>query len=240
MTTRPDRGVDDGITLIEVLVASVIGTLLLSLAATMFVQITNVTGDGQRTQKATGIASTAMTELSGVIRQATQVTTSSTTTEGAVVGSVNSLCAGATGSTPTCLIVDTYSNVTIAPSQPGVAPVRVVFSVDASRNLLEKRYVAVLTNGYYGFTTAPLSSTRTVTGPVDVSGTGTNALFVYWDGAGNQVVAGSAGLTAAQAAIVTDVTVNVAVANPLSRRSDSVLLSNRITMPNVAIVNGGS
>jgi hypothetical protein len=181
-----------------------------------------------------------MTEVAGVVRQATRVATSSSTTEGAVVGGVDSVCAGASGSTSSCLILDTYSNVTVAPSQPDVAPIRVVFSVNGSGNLLEKRYAAVLGGGYYGFANSPVASSRTVGGPVDVTGTSTDALFVYWDGSGNQVVPAAAGLTAAQAAAVTDVTVNVSVTNPLSRGADPVLLSNRIAMPNVAIVNGGS
>jgi Tfp pilus assembly protein PilW len=240
VTLRPRPGNDEGISLVELLVATVITTMLLSLVAAMFIQITKVTGDGRSTQKATGIASTVMTEVAGVVRQATQVATSSSATEGAVVGGVDSVCAGASGSTPSCLIVDTYSNVTVAPGQSDVAPVRVVFSVDAAGNLLEKRYAGVLASGYYGFSTSPVASSRTVGGPVDVTAGGTDALFVYWDTAGNQVVPGAAGLTAAQAATVTDVTVNVSVGNPLSRGADPVLLSNRIAMPNVAIVNGGS
>jgi hypothetical protein len=240
VTLRPRAGADEGISVVELLVATVVSTMLLSLVAAMFVQITRVTGDGQSTQKATGIASTVMTEVAGVVRQATQVATSSTATEGAVVGGVSSVCAGASGSTSTCLIVDTYSNVTVAPSQQGVAPVRVVFSVSGTGNLVEKRYNAVLAGGYYGFATSPVLSTRTVGGPVDVTGTGTSALFVYWDASGTQVDPGAGGLTAAQAATVTDVTVNVSVTNPLSRGADPVLLSNRIAMPNVAIVNGGS
>lgn len=240
MTARRRTGHDEGISIIELLVATVVTTMLLSLVAAMFIQITKVTGDGQSTQKSTGTAATVMTEVAGVVRQATPVSTSSSTTEGAVVGGVNSVCAGASGSTPTCLIVDTYSNVTVAPGQADVAPVRVVFSVNGAGNLLEQRYPAALASGYYGFTAASVPTSRTVGGPVDTTGTGTNALFVYWDAAGDQVVPGSTGLTAAQATTVTDVTVNVTVANPLSRGADPVLLSNRIVMPNVAIVNGGS
>lgn len=260
MTRRKSRGADEGISVVELLVASVVSIMLLSLIAAMFMQITRVTGDGQSTQKASGTASTVMTEVAGVVRQATQVATSSTTTEGAVVGGVSNVCAGASGSTSTCLIVDTYSNVTVAPSQQSVAPVRVVFSVNGSGNLLETRYNAVSAGGYYGFATAQILSTRTVGGPVDTTGTtttaitapcssdgtqtgtgsGTNALFVYCDASGNEVVPGAAGLSAAQAATVTAVRVNVVVTNQLSRGADPVFLSNRIAMPNVAIVNGGS
>lgn len=241
MTPRPRSGNDEGISLVELLVAAVITTMLLSLVAAMFIQITKVTGDGRNTQKATGIASTVMTEVAGVVRQATRVSTSSSTTEGAVVGGVDSVCGPLTsGSTSTCLIVDTYSNVTVAPSQSDVPPVRVVFSVNGAGNLIETRYAAALVSGYYGFGTAPVASSRTVGGPIEVAGTGTNALFVYWDAAGSQVVPGAAGLTAGQAATVTGVTVNVSVTNRLSRGGDPVLLTNRIAMPNVAIVNGGS
>jgi hypothetical protein len=251
---------DDGISIVELLVAMGITTMLLSLVAAMFIQITKLTGDGQSTQRATGTAWTVMTEVAGVVRQATQISTTSSTTEGAVVGGVDSVCAAASGSTTNCLIVDTYSNVTISPGQSGLAPVRVVFSVDGVGNLLEKRYAATLSNGYYGFGTTPAVSSRTVGGPIDITGTstsaitapcssdgnqvgpgsGTNALFVYCNAAGNEVIPGSAGLTAAQAATVTAVRINVVVANPLSRGADPVLLSNRVIMPNVAIVNGGS
>lgn len=230
MTDREGRRdtSDAGVSLVELLVASTISVLLLTLIGAMFIQITKATSDGRTTRSSTGVAWTVLDEISRVVRQGTQVMTSATATEGAVLA----------GSTPTSLTIDTNSNATVTAGQAAIAPTRVTFSVNASGYLVEQRTAAVLTSGYFAFTATP--TTRIVNGPILTTGTGTDALFVYSDADGDPIVPATTGLTAAQAAQVTSVTVNVAVANTLSTGSAPVRLTNQITMPNIAIVNGGS
>lgn len=221
------EGSDAGLSLIELLAASFISLLMLTLVGGMFVQITRLTANGQSTKNATGIAWTVTNELSNVIRQGTQVATSGTATEGAVIA----------GSTSTSLILDAYADSTVTAGQATIAPTRVTFTVNASGYLVEQRVVGTLSGGYYGFTGTGV--TRTVNGPILTTGTGANALFVYSAGS-TTITPGGTGLTAAQASSITAVTINVSVANTIATGSDVVQLTNTITMPNVAIVNGGS
>jgi Tfp pilus assembly protein PilW len=228
---RAVRDGDSGLGLIELLAATFISLLMLTLVGGMFVQITKLTANGQSTKNALGVAWIAMNELAGVTRQATEVATSTTKVEGGVIA----------GSTPTTLILDTYDRASVVVGQAAVVPSRVTFSVDPAGKLMEQRVLGVLTGGYYAFTGAGTSSA--IVGPILTTATGTDALFVYYTGSGDSLAAltpGSAGLTSAEAAQVTTVGITVTVANSTSAGSDPVRLANQITMPNVAISNGGN
>ena len=96
--------------------------------------------------------------------------------------------------------------------------------------------ILAVTNGYVSFATT--ATTRTVNGPLLTTAT-TTPLFTYTDGDGDAVVPGGSGLTQAQALTVAAVTVTVTVANSESTGPDPVQLVNQVTMPNIAIVNGG-
>lgn len=213
---------DAGFSLVELLVASFVSLLMLSLIGVMFAQITRLSANAQSTKTATGVASTVMTEVAGVVRQATQVTTAAGVTEGGVV----------LGSTSSTLIVDTYAGATVTPGLASIVPTQVTFTVNGSGNLLEQRVLGALAGGYYGF--SGTSTTRTVNGA-----TGLTVGYVYLAGS-TPVTSASTGLTAAQAATVTAVTVTVTASNTVSTGSDPVQLVNQVTMPNIAIVNGGS
>ena len=225
------EGVDTGITLIELLVASVISVIMLGLVGSMFIEITRLTANSQSTKNATAVAWTVLNEISDVSRQGTPVATSASVTEGAVIA----------GSTSTSLMLDSNVNATVAPGQATIAPTRVTFTVDGSGNLVEQRLVGTMTGGYYAFTGTPTS--RTVNGPIQTTGTGTNALFVYYTGTAASLVPitpAAAGLTSAQAAQVISVGINISVANSISSGPDPVVLTDQVMFPNVAIVNGGN
>lgn len=229
--TRRDLRADDGVSLPELVVYVLVSSILVTLMCTMFVQITKATSDSRQTRRATGVAVNVMEEIARVVRQGTRVSTGATAVEGAVIGGQGGFCAGASGSTSSCLIVDTFSDVTVLPGQATIAPVRVTFSVDANGYLVERRYAGTLTGGYFGFPAAA-SSTRTVNGPIST----TDPLFTYF--AGTTAVTPSPALTDSQASSVTAIKVHVAATNPGSRGADPVLLDNTVTMPNIAILNG--
>jgi hypothetical protein len=213
---------DAGFSLVELIAASFISLLMLTLVGTMFVQITRLSANAQSTKTATGVASTVMNEVAGVVRQGTQVATAAGATEGGVI----------LGSTSSTLIVDSYAGAFVTPGQATVAPTRVTFSVNGSGYLVEQRVAGALAGGYYGF--AGTATSRTVNGA-----TGLTLQYTYLAGATTVTPAGT-GLTAAQAATVTAVTVTVTAPNTVSTGSDPVQLINQVTMPNIAIVNGGS
>lgn len=221
-----DERSDAGLSLVELLVASFISMLMLALISTMFIQITRLTGSAQSTKDATGVAWTVTNEISAVVRQGTQVDTSATVTEGAVVA----------GSTSSSLVIDAFVDAAVAGGQPTIAPTQVTFRVSGGY-LTEQRVVGVLTNGYYTFTGA--GTTRTVAGPNLTTGTAAYPLFVYKAGT-TPIVPGATGLSASDAAQVTAVGINVIVTKSVAGGSDTVRLVNLITMPNLAIVNGGS
>ena len=93
-----------------------------------------------------------------------------------------------------------------------------------------------MTNGYVSFSST--SADHSGNGPI-LATSGTTPLFAYTDGGGAAIVPGSTGLSQAQALSVAAVTVTVTVANTLSSGDDPVQLVNQVTMPNIAIVNGG-
>jgi type II secretory pathway pseudopilin PulG len=217
---------DEGIALIELIVSMVVMLIMLTLIARMFAQVTNAADDNQHTRSGIGIAGTAMDEITRVIRQGARVNTSVTATEGAVLA----------GSTSTSLSIDSYVDSTIVAGQAAVAPTRVVLSVDASGNLNEARYAGTVTNGYVSFSSTSVDHIGN--GPI-LTASGTTPLFAYTDGDGAAIVPGSSGLSQAQALRVAAVTVSVTVTNALSSGDDPVQLVNQVTMPNIAIVNGG-
>ncbi|MGT2425925.1 hypothetical protein [Amnibacterium kyonggiense] len=216
---------DRGIALIELIVSMVVTLIMLTLIARMFAQVTHSASDNQSTRAGIGIAGTAMDEITRVVRQGTRVSTSQTATEGAVVA----------GSTASSLSIDSFVDATVTPGLAAIAPTRVVFSVDGSGSLIEQRYAGTVANGYVTFSGSGTS--RTVNGPIDTSGS--TPLFAYADGSGTAVVPGATGLTSAQALSVASVTVTVTVDNQLSSGNDPVQLTNEVTMPNIAILNGG-
>lgn len=218
---------DGGIALVELIVSMVVMLIVLGLIARMFAQVTHAAGDNQQTRAGIGIAGTVIDEVTRVVRQGTRVSTSQSASEGAVIA----------GSTASSLTIDSSVDAVIAPGQAAVAATRVVFSVDASGALVEQRYAGTVANGYTSFSSTP-TTTRTINGPI-MTAAGTAPLFAYADKTGTAVVPAAGGLTASQAINVATVTVTVTVANQLSTGNDPVQLTNRVTMPNIAILNGG-
>ena len=202
----------------------VITLVMLTLIARMYAQVTHAAGDNQSTRSGIGIAGTSMDEITRVVRQGARISTSATGFEGAVI-------AGSTGMT---LSVDSYVDATVVGGQAAVAPTRVVFSVDGSGSLREDRYAGTVANGYVTFSASAVS--RTVDGPLVTTGA---PLFAYADSTGTPIVPGATGLTQTQALSVASVTVTVTVRNVLSTGDDPVQLVNQVTMPNIAILNGG-
>jgi type II secretory pathway pseudopilin PulG len=217
---------ESGVALVELMVSMVVMLIMLTLIARMFTQVMFAADDNVTTRSGVGVASTVIDEVTRVVRQGARVSTSQTTSEGAVLA----------GSTATSLSVDSFVDAIVAPGQAAISPTRVVFSVDGSGNLVEQRYAGTVSGGYTTFSSTATS--RTVNGPITTAAPAA-PLFAYRDGSGAAVVPGSSGLTSAQAIAVASVVVTVTVKNALSRGDDPVVITNEVTMPNIAILNGG-
>lgn len=213
---------DAGVSLIEIMVAAALLSLVLGIVGTLFINISRTTGDARTTRSAMGVAQTTMNELRRVVRVATDNPVAGGAVDPALVG------AGASA-----LTLYSFTDVpsTVSPSSPSSpAPVQVAFTVDAGGNLVETRTPATWNAGYWVFTGA--STTRTLPGPLVT--TGPVPLFTYLDPTGAAVVPASGGLTAAQRAAVASVTITTTVATTTQRgTADLVVLTDTVGMTNL-------
>lgn len=212
---------DDGVTLVELLVAMSVTAVVLAMIGGLFIAVTKITRDGLSARSAVGTAANAMSEIRRVIREAAPNPVSDGTTTPAV----------AAGGTSSSLTVISY----IDTSTTNYAPTKVAFSVNAAGYLIEQRTPAAQSNGYWTF----LGTTTSVTlaGPLVTTGAAA-PLFAYLDSDKDPVTPAAGGLTAVQASTVFAVAVTTTVANTSSGVSDPVVLSNTVGLLNVALAAG--
>jgi hypothetical protein len=213
---RPGQDDDEGVSLVELLVTMMVTAIVLTIVGNMFVTVAKVTTESNLTSARSGVAATIMGEISEVVR-----------------GAVNNAVAGnevpdtaVVSGTPTALTM--YSLIDANPAAP--APIKIGFRLDAAGNLIEDRWTATASSGYWVFTGAVTS--RMIGGPV-ASLTGANAMFVYLDEHGLALTPGANGLTPAQRLATASIRVSVRIANQGSTASDPILLVNNVGMPNL-------
>lgn len=216
------RDEDDGVTLVELLVAISVTTVVLAMIGGLFFAVTKITRDGLNTRSAVGTAANAMSEIRRVVRQAAANPVAGGTVAPAV----------AVGSTSSSLTVTSY----IDTSTTTYAPTKVAFSVNGAGYLVEQRTPApAQANGYWTFNGA--STSQTLAGPLVTTGAA-DPLFVYLNSDNDPVTPASGGLTAAQASRVFAVTVTTTVANTTSGSADPVILRNTVGLLNVSLAAG--
>lgn len=163
---------DNGIGLVEILVASIIGLLLMTAVGAAFVNTVKVTNFTIQNRSSTQTAANAMQEIIEVTHLATPIAVNT-----APPSTIPALVSGGQTSLVIYSLVDVTDPVTPAPS-------RVTFDIQAG-NLVDTRCVATLTSGFWTFTTCASTSKRTIAGTF-VAPTGTqNYLFTYLDANGN-------------------------------------------------------
>ena len=160
-----------GLGLIEILVASLLGLLLMAAVGAAFMNTVKITNFTIQNRSSTQTAADAMQEILEVVHLATPI---------AVQGQVANMPAIAFGGQTDLQI---YSLVDVTdPVNP--APSRVTFDIQ-SGNLVDTRCGATASNGFWVFSTCASNSKRTVAGTF-VPPTGTqNYLFTYLDANGN-------------------------------------------------------
>ncbi|WP_375400998.1 type II secretion system protein J [uncultured Amnibacterium sp.] len=215
------RDQDDGVSLVELLVAISVTTIVLAMIGGLFVAVTKITREGLNTRSSVGTAANAMSEIRRVIREAAPNPVSGGTTTPAV----------AAGGTDSSLTVISY----IDTSTTTYAPTKVAFSVNTAGYLTEQRTPAAKSNGYWTFTGA--STTQTLAGPLVTTGDA-DPLFAYLDSSNTVITPAAGGLTAVQASTVFGVTVTTTVANTTGGSVDPVVLSNTVGLLNVALAAG--
>jgi hypothetical protein len=163
---------ENGLGLVEILVASIIGLLLMAAVGAAFVNTVKVTNFTIQNRSSTQTAANAMQEIIEVVHLATPIAVNTTPPSTIPV---------LVGGTQTSLSLYSLVDVT-DPVNP--APSRVTFDIQAG-NLVDTRCVATPTSGFWTFTTCASTSKRTIAGTFVAPTSGQNYLFTYLDAAGN-------------------------------------------------------
>lgn len=213
---------DAGISLTELIVTVMVTGVIAAIVSTMFLNVALATSNSTNTLTRNGTATNVMSAMSTVIRTAaTNPVSTSPDPDPAIIAGTGSA-------------VTLYSFTNADPALP--APTKVGYRLDGQGNLVEDRWTATRTSGYWVFTGAV--SSRTIGGPLVTPG-GTDAIFVYLDDAGTVLSPGQSGLTLAQRSEVAAIRLTVQVANSPTSGASNIVLVNTIVMPNVAITGTG-
>jgi hypothetical protein len=223
LATRLAGPRDAGISMTELVVTIMVTGLMAAMVSTMFINVALATNNSTSTIQRNGIATNVMDAVGTVIRTAAKnpVASSSEADPAVVAGTGTSLTV--------------YSFVNADPANP--APTKVGYRLDASGNLLEDKWVATLSSGYWVFTGT--ATTRTLGGPLITPG-GFDPIFVYLDDTGAMVTPGGSGLTLAQRKTITSIRITLQMANSPTTGSSNILIVSTVAMPNLTIAGAGS
>jgi Tfp pilus assembly protein PilW len=207
---------DDGLSLMELIIAMMMGTFVMAIVGTMFINVAFVTTNSNASTTRTSTAANIIDELSKVIR---------TAANNPVLGQTAPDSAVIAG-TPTSLTLYTFVDADPA----NVKPTKVRFRLDAQNNVVEDRWAATLSQGYWVFTGSETS--RTIGGPI-INVSGNDVLFIYKDSNDVTLVPGQSGLTAADRAKVTSIQVTSMILNNPTTGNDNLVIVNTVGMPNL-------
>ena len=212
----PGRRDESGFTLIELLVAMMLTAMVMTMAATFFVNVARSTTAGRVTRDAMGQTSLAVNAIRNSVTMASDIATSPTTTAPAV-----------NSGTATSLTITSYSNTTAT----APAPSQVTFALDAAGYLTETRQAGLIAStGLWVFTGTTTS--RRVAGPFMI-GSGT-PFFSYVSTGGTVIALSGSALATADLSKVAFVRVTAKVDNRnLSGASDPVVDTTSIGLTNV-------
>jgi prepilin-type N-terminal cleavage/methylation domain-containing protein len=210
-----------GLTLVELLIAM----LLLGFALTMIVGFFSSANRAFIQSNAVGgntrAASNGMNEVSRILRAATQ-----NPVQGQVLSSPAFVAAGTESVT-----VYAYVNLDSATEQP----VKVQFSLDAGRNLIETKWAGyVISPGYWGFQSTPVS-TRVFSGTVINHAGSSPYLFTYLKTDGTALAIPSGGFSDGDLRSIAAVQVTLGVGSSATPNSSTVILQNTVGLPNVGL-----
>jgi hypothetical protein len=213
---------EDGLGLVEILIASILGLILMTAVGAAFVNTVKVTNYAVQNRNSTQAAANAMQELIEVIHLATPIAVSGQTANSPAIFAA----------TRTSLTIYSLVDVT-DPVNP--APSKVTFDI-ATGSLTDTRCVATSTNGFWTFGTCASTSKRTVAGTFVAPGAGQSYLFTYLNAAGTELpVDTTTGvLPPASIPLVGSIIVTVNLLAPGSKNGPAYLQS-KTGMPNVGI-----
>lgn len=209
---------DGGVTLVELLVAMSVATVIIIAVGGFFAATVKATKTDQVSESGMRQGSNVMNALTQYVHAATVLPRADGTYAPALQRAL-----------PNDIAFYAYVNLSGSTTQQ---PVQVEFVRDATSGLLlEKQWDGVGDqNGYYTFpalTTAP-SRTITLGGPLASPTVDSRSLFVYLDGGGNTIASPAAGLAAVRA-----VQVNVEAGSIVAGTAGNTTLQNTLYLFNV-------
>lgn len=208
---------DQGLSLVELLVAMGVLSIVMVVVTNLFVTVTAATQSANSARSAVGQASNAMDELARVIRMGTpNPSAGNTTPDPAIV-------AGTAGSLTVISYVDSAAQTPM--------PTKASFSF-SSGVLQETRTASVASGSLAVFTGAV--STRTLASGL------TSVVFGYAAADGTMLTPGTSGLSAAQRALARTVTVTVTAPNTTGRTSDPIVLTSTVLLTNSALADAAA
>lgn len=218
---RRSRG-DEGVTLVELLVALGISSLLVAMIATMFITTSRAFSDQKATIGNSQIASTAMNEVTRIIRAGTEIPVYGSSINNAVF-----TYAGAER-----IVMASFID---AESSVDPAPLQVEFSRNAANELVEQRWAAYHVHTTYWQFQTTLASSRTIARSL-VAPVASQPLFRYLDKSGTELApSAGASLTATQIRNIASVQVTMQVQGDRSGRVPPVQIQNLVGLPNLGV-----
>ena len=216
------RSGDAGLTLIELIVAMGISSILIALITTMFVSTARSFGDQQGAVDNSRLASTAMNEVTRIVRAGTEIPVYGVATNEPVFEFAGSQK----------ILLRSFID---AESSTDPAPLRVQFARNAANELVEKRWTAYHDHGTYWKFNTTSTYARTVARSL-LPPSAATPLFRYYDKSGTELVpAANASLTTAQIRNIASVQVTMQVQGDESGRVAPVTIQNMVGLPNLGV-----
>lgn len=221
MRPRSSRS-DAGLTLLELLVAMGVSSILIALVATVFVTTSRVFTDQEGATDSARMASTAMNEVTRVVRAGTELPESGKTANTPVFA-----YAGAE-KIEMAAFID-------AESSKDPAPVKVSFGRNSANELVETRWAADrYLKIYWKFRDSPASA-RTIARSL-LAPDKTRPLFRYFDKDGAALTpAAGASLSEDQRRNIASVQITMQVQANGSGRTEPVAIQNMVGLPNLGV-----
>lgn len=225
MRPRSSRS-DAGLTLLELLVAMGVSSILIALVATVFVTTSRVFTDQEGATDSARMASTAMNEVTRVVRAGTELPESGKTANTPVFA-----YAGAE-KIEMAAFID-------AESSKDPAPVKVSFGRNSANELVETRWAADrYLKIYWKFRDSPASA-RTIARSL-LAPDKTRPLFRYFDKDGAALTpAAGASLSEDQRRNIASVQITMQVQANGSGRTAPVAIQNMVGLPNLGVTRVG-
>lgn len=221
MRPRSSRS-DAGLTLLELLVAMGVSSILIALVATVFVTTSRVFTDQEGATDSARMASTAMNEVTRVVRAGTELPES-----------------GKTANTPMFAYAGAekieMAAFIDAESSGDPAPVKVSFGRNSANELVETRWAAYrYLKIYWKFRDSPASA-RTIARSL-LAPDKTRPLFRYFDKDGAALTpAAGASLSEDQRRNIASVQITMQVQANGSGRTAPVAIQNMVGLPNLGV-----